>query len=202
MSVILKALAKAQRRYTANAKAVLRRSAGTQNEADGTAQSEPSTISASVDSKGNSVVSIAIIVALAGFAGTSFLMNQRVTSRMNLTNDQIASMLNHIKEQEATVAHLSESIANLETASGAQTKQISAGFEKLNTEITAKIGNLKGELNNQKAVWDSAIGEQGQAVAKTREQLESFKNENKDLKSQIELLKEKVDAIINVPMTP
>jgi len=116
-----------------------------------------------------------------------------------MTNGQMAEMMTHIKSQEDKVNQLNDLLSRLDASAGEQTKKVDDGFDKLNSDLTAKIGNLRGELNNQKAVWDSAIDEQGKAAVKTRELLNTYKTENEDLKDQIKALKEKVDTVVNIP---
>jgi hypothetical protein len=201
MSYIIKALEKAQRKLTDNAKIVLRKNAAIDK--DNPPVSENYTVeSEAAQAPLNGINIILGVVLVITIAGVAVFLNNRITSGINVTNSQMTALLDHLKKQEEKVIQLNESIQKLEASAGAQTKEMNAGFTKLNGELTSKIGNLRGELNNQKAVWDSAINEQGKAVAQTREQFEQYKTENRNLKDQVELLKEKVDVIINVPTTP
>jgi SMC interacting uncharacterized protein involved in chromosome segregation len=209
MSIILKALEKAQKKYSQNVKAVLTRN----QTADKGGVSEPGSAidpaqpqvhtAVAHDVERSSfkinVTAVAFGLIFVFLVAITFVLNNRITSRINVTNGQMADLVEHVKNQEQKVAELNDNIRRLEKASVAQTQEFNSSLEKLNGDIVQKIGNLKGEFNNQKAVWDNAITEQGQAVTKTREMLDTYKADNKTLKDQIDSIKEKVDAIINVP---
>jgi hypothetical protein len=202
MSIILKALAKAQKKYTDNAKAVLTKSKGgnpANDNADSAPQQQTVTAGDSPRNFSPSFSNILFVVGIAALIGLTVLYNNRVTSRINVTNGQMADMLGHLKDQEEKIVELNDALHKLEATSNSQAKDTNAGFEKMGSDIQTRIGNLKGELNNQKSVWDNAIQEHGQAISKTRELLNSYETENKDLKNQIETLKEKVDAFTSIP---
>ncbi len=204
MSYIIKALDKVQKKLTDNAKEILAKNEVFDKENPSAPKIEHYVKNEAKEHASSSVHSINIIlgvVLVLMIAGVAVFLNNRITSGINVTNGQMTDLLAQLKKNDEKASQLNDDIQKLATSASSQTKEMTAGFSKLNNELTTRIGNLKGELNNQKSVWDSAINEQGKAVTKTREQLNEYKTENKALKDQVELLKEKVDAIINIPTT-
>jgi peptidoglycan hydrolase CwlO-like protein len=202
MSLILKALEKAQKKYTNNAKAVLlsnvegkgtNADAGTLNRTPIKEKTNP-TDKTPKKPFGISlpVINVMLCVVLAvSLASIFILFNDRMTNKMNKTNDQISRIISHLDQENQKISQLAESINKLGMTIDSQNEKVNKNVEDLNSVMSGKIGTLKGDLNNQKSLWDNAINEQRQAVTKNRELVDANKKEIEDLQQQIRLLKDK-----------
>jgi hypothetical protein len=193
MSQILKALKRAQQKYTGNVKAVLMRNESAVREVP-----IETTESAEAGPVGRTKTiwflwyANAVLYLILAFSITmNILMNERLSSRVNLTDDQIGVALNDLKKQEERVTQLNHSLLKVAVVANDRSDETNA---KLG-DLTQKVASVKEALISQGKTMDLLSS----GYKESNGLLKTYRTENQELKQEVAALKEKIDATIHIP---